>query len=199
MVRLIGEAFEPELRNQFKKLLTVDTTRSGQFPTLQSLFERTFQRLALRFNLRLSERALAQRLSYQLAHVPAYPESAPVLERLEKSYRICIVSDGDTAMVRRAISLNGLGRFPVVISEEHRAYKITPNTPLFKKALDLLGTSAEETIHIGDQASDVYGADQCGLDCVYLNRSGRPLPAGVPPPLLEVNSLRAFEAWLTSH
>lgn len=193
----LGRAFEPELREQFKTLLDRDFTHEEPFPTLQSLFEATFRRLGLRYYLDLDTETLSQRLAHRLAKAPAFPEAGPVLEQLRRDYPICFVSDGDTTMVRGALSFNGLDRFPVVISEQLRAYKISPNTPLFRRALEILGTTAEETIHVGDQASDVYGAHQSGLDCVYVNRAGRSLPAGVPPPTLEVSDLQTFAAWLT--
>ena len=194
--RSLIAAFETELREEFKTLLHRDTTQEKDFPTLLSLFDVTFRRLDQRFGADLDAERLAKCLLECLARAPVFPEALPILGQLEKEYPICFVSDADIDMVKSTLSLSGLDRFPAVISQEHRAYKISPNSPLFPKALEILGAKAEETIHAGDQASDVYGAHQAGLDCVYINRMGRDLPEGIPSPILEVPDLQAFADWL---
>ena len=196
-VLTLGTAFEPELRKDFRALLDRSIGDHEEFPTLESMFEAAFTRLSNRLQLEIDAAVLAERLIRKLGQAPAFAETEPVLQRLEQDYRLCIVSDGDIEMVRGALRCNGLDRFPAIISEEHRAYKITRKTPLFPRALEILGTSAERTLHVGDQASDVYGAHQCGLDCVRINRTGRPLPEGIPSPIAEVPDLESFIDWLT--
>lgn len=193
----LGQAFEPELREDFRALLHQTTPNPEEFSTLESLFQAAFGRLAARMKLEIDVAILAQRLIRKLGEAPAFPETKPVLERLERDYPICIVSDGDIEMVRGALTHNGLERFPAIISEEHRAYKITQKTPLFDRALEILGTTPDRTLHVGDQASDVYGAYQSGLDCVRINRTGTPIPEGIPEPIAEVPDLESFMVWLT--
>ncbi len=197
VILALGQAFEPELREDFRALLHQTTPNREEFSTLESMFQTAFGRLAARMKLEIDVAILAQRLIRKLGEAPAFPETKPVLERLERDYPICIVSDGDIEMVRGALAYNGLERFPAIISEEHRAYKITRKTPLFERALEILGTSPDRTLHVGDQASDVYGAYQSGLDCVRINRTGTPIPEGIPEPIAEVLDLESFMLWLT--
>ncbi|MFH1738909.1 MAG: HAD hydrolase-like protein [bacterium] len=196
LARPLIRAFEAELREEFKLLLDRDTTQEEIFPTLRSMFELTFRRLSERFGADFDAANLTGCLMESLAQTSVFPETLPILEQLEKEYPICFVSDADIDMVKGTLSSNGLDRFPAVISEEHRAYKISPNSPLFPKALEILGAKAEETIHAGDQASDVYGAHQAGIDCVYINRKGKSLMEGIPSPVIEVPDLQGFVDWL---
>lgn len=51
---------------------------------------------------------------------------------------------------------------------------------MFEYALKSTGISATEVIHIGDSlSSDINGAGACGIQSVWINRSGREVPHGV--------------------
>jgi FMN phosphatase YigB (HAD superfamily) len=50
----------------------------------------------------------------------------------------------------------------------------------FEKILEDLHATKEECLMIGDSlSSDVKGANAVGIDCVWLNQRGTPLPEGV--------------------
>ena len=48
-----------------------------------------------------------------------------------------------------------------------------PGPGIFEEALRISGASRDRAIHVGnDPETDVHGAAQCGLDAVFVNRSG---------------------------
>lgn len=89
---------------------------------------------------------------------------------------VCVLSNIDRADVLAAIAHCGLPLDTVVSSEDARCYK--PAGAMFAAGLAALGLAAREVLHIGDSlAADVRGARAAGIDVVWLNRAGRPLPA----------------------
>ena len=99
------------------------------------------------------------------------------LERVELP--ICLVSDADRSDVDAALAHHGLMFSAVVTSDQVRAYK--PDAAMFRAGLSALGLRPEEVLHIGDSIhTDVRGACAVGIGAVWVNRSGRPRPSGIP-------------------
>jgi 2-haloacid dehalogenase/putative hydrolase of the HAD superfamily len=68
----------------------------------------------------------------------------------------------------------------VITSEDVRSYK--PRPELFQEALRRYNMLPDEVIHIGDSiVSDVYGAQEAGIDAVWLNRKGKTKPVDIEP------------------
>ena len=45
-----------------------------------------------------------------------------------------------------------------------------------------LGVTRSDVLHVGDSlTADVAGAEALGIESAWINRSGRPLPAGPTP------------------
>jgi putative hydrolase of the HAD superfamily len=56
---------------------------------------------------------------------------------------------------------------------------------------------ASDSLFIGDRADmDVLGAQQVGMDAVWINRDGGPLPAGIKAPTYEIRDLGELAAIL---
>jgi putative hydrolase of the HAD superfamily len=59
----------------------------------------------------------------------------------------------------------------VIVSGEQGVQK--PDPAIFALAVDQLGVTAEEALHIGDnQVADVAGARDAGLTAVWIDRNG---------------------------
>lgn len=122
-----------------------------------------------------AEQAFSETLSRE-----AHPvEDAPaVLRALAARYRLCIATNGLTAM--QVGRLAGLAPLfcRVFISEEMGCIK--PDPAFFFTMTEQLGTTAERCLMVGDSlASDVAGANAAGMDCVWFSRRGETLPQGV--------------------
>lgn len=107
-----------------------------------------------------------------------YEESAEVLGRLrERGIPIALITNGPSGLQRAKLRAVGIeAAFDVVIvSGEHGVHK--PDAAIFALALDGLGASAFETLHVGDNlVADVEGAKDAGLTAVWIDRSATALP-----------------------
>jgi putative hydrolase of the HAD superfamily len=110
----------------------------------------------------------------------AYPEVPAVLERLRAAgARLAVVSNWDVSLhdVLERTRLRALVDV-VVISAELGAAK--PDPAIFRAALERVGVTAKEAIHVGDSVEhDVAGARAAGLEAVLVARNGAEAPAGV--------------------
>jgi 2-haloalkanoic acid dehalogenase type II len=117
--------------------------------------------------------------------VELYPEALDVLNALGP-VRAAVVSNADHEH-RAAWNFTWPVQL-VVISEAVRAYK--PDRLVFQAALEALGLQPHEVLHVGDsELDDVQGAKAAGLRVAWVNRSGRPRRAGLPPPDFEIRDL----------
>ena len=109
-----------------------------------------------------------------------YPEVPAVLGRLRAAgARLAVVSNWDVSLhdVLERTGLRGLVD-AVVISAELGAAK--PDPAIFRAALERLGATAGEAMHVGDSLEhDVAGARAAGLEAVLVARNGAAAPVGV--------------------
>jgi putative hydrolase of the HAD superfamily len=102
------------------------------------------------------------------------------LERLRAGgARLAVVSNWDVSLhdVLERTRLRGLVD-AVVISAELGAAK--PDPAIFRAALERLGATAAEAVHVGDSVeTDVAGARAAGLQAVFVARNGAQAPDGV--------------------
>ena len=101
-----------------------------------------------------------------------YEESAEVLQLLrERGIPIALITNGPSGLQRGKLRAVGIEKaFDVVIvSGEHGTHK--PDREIFALALAGLGTTADETLHVGDNLiADVDGARGAGLRPVWIDR-----------------------------
>jgi putative hydrolase of the HAD superfamily len=122
-----------------------------------------------------------------LAGIDADPALHGMLERLSRSYRLGIVSNGTGATQRAKIERAGLARFfePILISEEVGARKPAPQ--IFMRAAEVWTLPPEAILVVGDDGDhDVAGAHAAGMCAVHVGDG----TAGT------LSSVLALEAWL---
>jgi putative hydrolase of the HAD superfamily len=152
---------------------------AGDWPGLKDLRRRCAgvvqERLGTSLPLAAVEDALLAAIRFR-----AYPEVPAVLARLRAAgARLAVVSNWDISLhdVLERTRLRALVDV-VVISAELGAAK--PDPAIFRTALDRLGATATEAIHVGDSVEhDVAGARAAGLEAVLVARNGAQAPAGV--------------------
>ena len=112
------------------------------------------------------------------------PEHLTLLRSLADHYRLGLVSNFDHGPTARAvIARHGLTDLfaSTVISDGFGRRK--PHPAIFAAALSQLGVSAADAVFVGDSvADDVGGAQAAGMDAIWLNAGGVPLPEGSPAP-----------------
>jgi len=134
-----------------------------------------------------------------LGHAAEFPaHHGPLLRRLAERYKLAVVSNFDYTPTALDI-LERAGVVDVfqtiVVSDESGWRK--PRRDIFDAALSRLGVRASDSLFIGDRADmDVLGAQQVGMDAVWINRDGEPLPAGIEAPTHEIRDLGELAAIL---
>lgn len=107
----------------------------------------------------------------------------PIFKEVKQFFEISpvpiyIVSNIDRDDILQAIKFHGLEPNGVFTSEDAKSYK--PRKELFEFALNSIGLSAEQVVHIGDSlSSDVKGASSVGINTIWINRGDREIPEGV--------------------
>jgi putative hydrolase of the HAD superfamily len=93
--------------------------------------------------------------------------------------RLGLVTNGDASQQRDKITRHALaGYFDVIVIEgEFGAGK--PDAAVYRHALETLRVRAEDTCMVGDHLDfDVAGAQQLGMQGIWIDRAGGGLPAG---------------------
>lgn len=121
-----------------------------------------------------------------------FADALPALAALRRSYTLGLASNGNSRAAR--CGLAGQFTFEVYAHEDGLPKK--PAAAFFAAVVAAAGCRPSSVVHVGDSwAHDIVGAHQAGLRTVWLNRSGRPRPAG-PAPDAEIRSLTDLPAVL---
>lgn len=101
-----------------------------------------------------------------------FEDTKPFLDEWSGQVPLYILSNIDTEDVSTAIEYHGLKVDGVISSEDVQSYK--PRQEMFMEGLRRASLQPNEVLHIGDSINnDAWGAMQCGIDAVWLNRLGK--------------------------
>lgn len=107
-----------------------------------------------------------------------FPGAEEMLERLCRKARIYVITNGLTQVQLGRFSRTRLGNYieKIFISEQMGCKK--PDALFFERATrEIPGFSKERALVIGDSlTSDIQGANNYGLECVWYNPSGERAP-----------------------
>jgi len=126
------------------------------------------------------------------------PAHAALLAELRPRYRFGLVSNfDDTGAAYDILVRHGIAAQldTVIVSEALGLRK--PHPALVRAGLRGLGLAPRDVLLVGDTfAEDVAGARAAGVDAAWLDRHGRGLPDGQPPPRHIIASLPEIAAFL---
>ncbi|MBE7246266.1 MAG: haloacid dehalogenase type II [Actinomycetospora chiangmaiensis] len=146
---------------------------AGRYEAFWTLTERALDHALARYPS--VDRALRERLLDAYRDLDAYPEVPGVLSALrERGLRTAILTNGNQAMVDRAVASAGLGEcLDAVLSvDEARVFKTHPEA--YRIALRRLGVEAAEIVFCSSNRWDIAGAAAFGFRPVWINRKGLP-------------------------
>ncbi len=124
--------------------------------------------------------------------VEPFADVIPALRALAPHYCLVSVTNGNADVSRSPV--RDLIHHSLTAAMAGAA---KPDPAIFRLALDWAGVSPTEALHIGDDPDlDVAAARACGLEAVWVDRSGRSWPQDLEPPLRVVRDLRELQAWL---
>ena len=95
-----------------------------------------------------------------------------VLGKLHRRFKLGIVSNfAIPECVFKLLEKEGLAAFFDVVVVSGAVNKRKPSLEIFRKALETLGVSAEETVFVGDTVdADVEGAKKAGMKTIFIER-----------------------------
>jgi len=95
-----------------------------------------------------------------------------VLEKLHGRYRLGIVSNfAIPECVLKLLEREGLAGFFDVVVVSGAVNKRKPSAEIFRKALEALGVTAEETVFVGDTVdADIEGPKNAGMKTIFIER-----------------------------
>ena len=86
-----------------------------------------------------------------------------------------VLCNGDRKNIESAVDYAAINATDIICSEDAKAYK--PNDRIYEYALDKIGLSPSQVLHVGDSINhDIKPAKKAGMKAVLLNRFGQKLP-----------------------
>lgn len=140
------------------------------------LEQMSLEATAKEFDINCNIDDLSNELFKYWSHPNPFPETEIFLKQLEVPS--IIVSNIDNVNIEQAIKFTNHSFSGIITSENVKAYK--PRTEIFDAALERIGFEKDEVIHVGDSVSlDVCGANNIGVDVVWMNRKQKKAPEGI--------------------
>jgi putative hydrolase of the HAD superfamily len=105
------------------------------------------------------------------------------LEKLHAKYKLGIVSNfAIPECVDKLLERHGLDKLFDVVVVSGAVNKRKPSPEIFKKALEKLGVSAQNTVFVGDTVdADIEGAKNAGMKAIYIERRAQKEVANACP------------------
>jgi 2-haloacid dehalogenase len=101
-----------------------------------------------------------------------FPEVPAALARLQKRYRLVVLSNGDPDMLETAKAHHGIPFDEVISVAAANAFK--PHVATYRKAAEILGLRMEQVLFVANHAFDCIGAKSAGMRTAFINRRRRP-------------------------
>ena len=123
----------------------------------------------------------------EIEKLKPFPDARSALEKLHRSYKLAILSNGDRDMLKAAKPYIGI-TFDHVISVEEVGY-FKPHWKTYAKAEEMLGVDRTSILFVANHAFDCVGAKSHGMRTVFIDRRKRPFGDWPEQPDLIVRDL----------
>jgi putative hydrolase of the HAD superfamily len=161
---------------------SLDEARALRMQALFARFDIALER-AEAWDIGMAYRVLHQR-NRQLV-----PGAADLLETLFCGHKLAIVTNNSGPDQREKLKVLGIEAYFSALSISEEVGHAKPAPDIFWHALDQLGIEPHEAVMVGDNLNtDVQGALDAGIACVWFNRTGAALPPQHSD-LIQINSL----------
>jgi N-acylneuraminate-9-phosphatase len=102
------------------------------------------------------------------------------LVELKSKYKLVLITNGPPYSQRPKIDKTRIDKVVdhILVGDEQEHSK--PHPSIFESALNFSGCNKDEVIHIGDStASDIQGANNFGIDSIWINADNKKIPESV--------------------
>jgi len=113
-----------------------------------------------------------ERLVAEIERLEPFPDAVAALARLQRKYRLVILSNGDPDMLEAIKPRLGF-EFDRVISVA-AAGKFKPHAATYRKAAEIMSARPEEILFVANHAFDCVGAKASGMRAAFIDRRKRP-------------------------
>ena len=150
----------------FENLLSMFQKKTSIYP---KLFDDFIEEIGLKQEV-LSE--LIKIYTYTKVDLKLYPGAEKILQNLKKQgMKLCLVTNGNVETQKNKILQLGLKKYfdSIIYARKMGKDKEKPNPQVYKKALQMLLTSSDETFCVGDNPyTDFWGAKKLGIRTIRL-------------------------------
>lgn len=150
---------------------------SNSLETYETYYETT--RDALEYALAVSDVELSQEeiedVVSQFHDLDVYDDVYENIRRLDESgYELYIVSNGTQELLESMVTRANIGEFieDTISADDVKTYK--PDIEFYQHAVEQTATSAENIAHVATPWYDIYGANNAGMQTVWVNRDEKP-------------------------
>ena len=149
----------------------VDTFLGGPRTPFEQLRRTTlsqvFARLGIEHNRDDIEDLLGNRATPTL-----FPDVVESLTAMRDRYTLSVLSNGDLSVLERIVSTLNIPVHRTISVEQAGCYK--PDLRVYRRASELLSTSAGEILHVAAHAWDIRAAQAAGMHGAYIDRHAIP-------------------------
>ncbi len=125
----------------------------------------------------------------RFSRLELFPDVHTALSNLGRRYSLAVVTNGNTVPARLGIE----ALFHVVVIASDCGYR-KPDPAIFRYAIERLGVTPGECLHVGDDpVDDICAAHEAGLRTAWINRNGAAWTGPVDPDLV-LGDLRELDA-----
>jgi len=150
---------------------------SNSLDTYETYYETT--RDALKYALDVRDVELSQQeiedVVSQFHSLDVYDDVYENIRRLdEHGYDLYIVSNGTQELLESMVSGANIGEFiqETISADDVKTYK--PEVEFYQHAVERMATSPENIAHVATPWYDIYGANNVGMQTVWVNRNEKP-------------------------
>jgi 2-haloacid dehalogenase len=124
----------------------------------------------------------------EIERLRPFPEVPEALARLQKRYRLAVLSNGDPDMLEAAKPHHGIAFDRLISVAVANSFK--PHAATYATAAKIMGVDPSRVLFIANHAFDCIGAKAAGMRTAFIDRRRRPFGATPHQPDLMVPSMR---------
>ena len=108
----------------------------------------------------------------QIETLRPFPDVPDALARLQATFKIVVLSNGDPDMLENAKRYHRIPFDAVISAAVASTFK--PHVATYTKAAEILGVSLDEVLFVANHSFDCIGAKSAGMHTAYIDRRKRP-------------------------